>query len=266
MLPKLLLVFAALVSTAHPQSFDAVSIHPSKGTGGGWKIQPDGFTATNIPIMTILYLAFPQEINATDAYKNVPDWVTRDRFDIIAKVSPEDLATWRKSDQSRFEKPLLEAMLQSALADRFKFAFHLVPAERPASALVPDKRGPLLKPTDPSAPPVTTGIAFRGGGHAVFSSKDNIQEWTFSNATIDDLSRILSDSGIIVRNQTNLPGRYDFVLTQEPYDAPEPAPGMPAPPRPPSDWDLKSLGLRLNPIKVTISTVVIDHIEKPSDN
>jgi uncharacterized protein (TIGR03435 family) len=254
-------------SPSRPLAFDAISIRPSIGAGGGWKIQPDGFTAANIPIITVLYLAFPQEINATDSFKHVPDWVSRDRFDIIAKVAPDDLKSWQANDQSRFKKRQLEAMLQAALADRCKFAFHYAPAEHSGQALVLSPHGPNLKPSDPAASPATNGIRFSGGGNAVFSGNDKgHQEWTFHNATPDDLANILSDSGHIVRNQTNLTGRYDFVLEQEPYDTPEPAPGQPAPPSPPQVWNLKALGLRLRPIKITISTVIIDHIEKPNEN
>jgi uncharacterized protein (TIGR03435 family) len=37
-------------------------------------------------------------------------------------------------------------------------------------------------------------------------------------------------------------------------------------PDPLSHWDIDALGLRLMPIKVPADTLVIDHIERPSEN
>jgi uncharacterized protein (TIGR03435 family) len=254
-----------------PLSFDAVSIHPSTvsrdASAMRWQFQPDGFIAENVPIITILYLAFPEEVAITHSFKNVPGWVTSDRYDLIAKVAPEDVKAWQKVGHARYDKPLLEPMLQAVLADRCKLTFHLVPAEFAGHALVVDKPSPQLLPTDPAAPQALTGIALSGGGRAVFTGKDENQgQWAFHNATLTDLARFLSDSGLVTRDRTGLPTRYDFVLSQEPYDPPEPTPGMPAPPRQPATWNLKPLGLRLIPAKVTVSTVVIDHIERPTAN
>jgi uncharacterized protein (TIGR03435 family) len=33
-----------------------------------------------------------------------------------------------------------------------------------------------------------------------------------------------------------------------------------------SHWDINALGLRATPIKLPVDTLVIDHIEKPSEN
>jgi uncharacterized protein (TIGR03435 family) len=37
-------------------------------------------------------------------------------------------------------------------------------------------------------------------------------------------------------------------------------------PDPLSHWDIDSLGLHVTPIKIPADTLVIDHIEKPSEN
>ncbi len=233
----------------------------------GWSYTPEGFSATAVSLATLIMLAFPREISTLHAIRNEPDWTQNERYDLLAKVAPEDVELWTKSSKSLLDKPLVESMLQAVLADRCKLAFHRVPGEFPARALVVDKHGTTLKPANAAAPPIEDGMTFAGGGHAKYTGKDRDHlEWTFRNATMDDMIYMLSTSGDVIRNQTNLTGRYDFVLTQEPFDPPDSTPGLPAPPRPANVWDIKPLGLRLDPIKITIQTVIIDHIERPTEN
>jgi uncharacterized protein (TIGR03435 family) len=72
----------------------------------------------------------------------------------------------------------------------------------------------------------------------------------------------------MVENRTELKGVYDFTLTYMPE--PVAGPGTPAP----ADSDLPSiftalqeqLGLKLDPIRGPVETLVIDHAEKPDAN
>jgi len=78
----------------------------------------------------------------------------------------------------------------------------------------------------------------------------------------------LASGGHPVQNQTGLKGRYDFHLNwvQDP-DSNLP-PGLVAPHDPDqlSHFDFNALGLRRTPIQLPAETLVIDHIEKPSEN
>lgn len=75
---------------------------------------------------------------------------------------------------------------------------------------------------------------------------DHLQAWVHS--TIVD--------------KTGLTGRYDVVLRWDPKDEPEPNSTEP------SIYVAleEQLGLRLKPIKTTVETIIIDHLEMPSEN
>jgi uncharacterized protein (TIGR03435 family) len=69
-----------------------------------------------------------------------------------------------------------------------------------------------------------------------------------------------------VLDQTGLTGKYDFELQRNSVRAPEGAELPAGPPDPSLVWDLKTLGLKTVPIKIKTETLVIDHIDRPSDN
>ena len=71
-----------------------------------------------------------------------------------------------------------------------------------------------------------------------------------------------------VLNQTGLTGKYDFVLAYRSMDpiADEKVVVVPTEENPLASWDVKVLGLELKPVKIPTETVVIDHIDKPSEN
>jgi uncharacterized protein (TIGR03435 family) len=69
-----------------------------------------------------------------------PDWMSRQRFDILANVA--DGATADRVPE----------MFQSLLADRFKLAAHREMREQPVYALLVDKNGPHLRPAGTTLP------------------------------------------------------------------------------------------------------------------
>ena len=71
-----------------------------------------------------------------------------------------------------------------------------------------------------------------------------------------------------VLDHTGLTGRYDLVLNW--VDGPD-STGIAGKiaeddPYPLTHWGIQILGLRATPINIPAQTLVIDHIEKPSDN
>jgi len=70
-----------------------------------------------------------------------------------------------------------------------------------------------------------------------------------------------------VQDRTGLTGKYDFVLKR--IDMSEEQDGrvsLDAIPAPNDIWDMGALGLKVEPIKIPAETIVIDHIERPSEN
>jgi uncharacterized protein (TIGR03435 family) len=80
-----------------------------------------------------------------------------------------------------------------------------------------------------------------------------------------------------VMDETGLTGRYDLALPSSALPPQPPPPGassqpMDAPPPPPGDDESifttlpEALGLRLEPGKGHVDTLVIDHVERPTEN
>jgi uncharacterized protein (TIGR03435 family) len=67
-----------------------------------------------------------------------------------------------------------------------------------------------------------------------------------------------------VLNQTGLPGRYDFTLTWAPDNGSGPSPDATAPPLFVALQE--QLGLKLQPGKGPVETLVVDHVDPPSEN
>src|SRR6185312_11189817 len=83
---------------------------------------------------------------------------------------------------------------------------------------------------------------------------------TFFNTSMASLANHISNGAPRrIQDQTGLTGRYDFVL-------PKLEDLSPTDPDPPTEWNIEELGLALKPSKAAIRTVVIDHIERPTEN
>jgi uncharacterized protein (TIGR03435 family) len=257
-------------------AFEVVSIRPSK-PGTNWMFSamttPDGYRVSGQSLFSTLMLAyFPQGMASwsADRLSGAPSWLT-DLYDINAKVPESDLAEWQKQTNLGLDKKvMLQQMLQSMLADRCHLVAHMVPGP-PISgwSLEPNKRGPHLTESKPDAT-MPTGMKLLGGGVMVGYGRGEKPIQTFYSATMEDFAQYLSmrAAGHPVLDHTALAGHYDFVLNwvQDPdsklpegvisFDDADPL----------SHWDINGLGFRVAPIKIPAETLVIDHIEKPSEN
>ena len=171
-----------------------------------------------------------------------PDWLENLRFDIVAKYPPATTAAAR---------PL---MLRTLLEDRFKLAVHRETREKPGYALVVAKGGFKLKPVE-------------ADGSDTNHSGGRIQTLTAKGTSMPILADLVSRYlGEVVIDKTGIAGAYNFDLRwtnddQVPNDTGvEPAPTL-------FIAFQETLGLRLQPQKVQIEMVVVDHVERvPSEN
>ncbi|HWG18764.1 MAG TPA: TIGR03435 family protein [Acidobacteriaceae bacterium] len=249
-----------MARTARP-AFEVVSIRSSQPDGphlSGPAMLADGYRIS-IPIWTVIQMAYyPNQWNWMDRIQGGPAWLMRDRYDITAKVSDTDLPEWtRQKDLKPEQRVLLQQMLQSMLADRCKLVAHRVPATISGFALVVEKRGPHLTPSTPGAT-LPVGMKLPDGGVNVPRQRTGPQEIRLYNATMADLAGVLNpgvDAHPIV-DKTGLAGHFDIVLPYD-YDLAN----VPA-----AHYDLGKIGLRLEPVTIPFWNLVIDHIEKPSEN
>jgi uncharacterized protein (TIGR03435 family) len=227
---------------------------------------PDGYRSHQ-PLALLLLTAYVPQVgsaafyNFQDQIKGLPDWLMSDGYDIDARIADEDRAEWQKPDA---QKVMLRAMLQALLADRCKLAVHREVKETKVTTLVVAKGGPKLKETDPT-------MEHQGGqklpfGGVMVLNKEGIHIYGASMASLASIVSSLANQGP-VQDKTGLTGRYDFTLKFEKQGekADDADPGI-SPLEAMFLSGLNNLGLKLDSEKGQVETLVIDHIERPSEN
>jgi len=269
-------------SAAKPLIFDAVSIKPSSG-GTSVNNQgvmrsmvmmrnlPDGFSASNVTARSLIANAYDVK---DDQISGGPDWVGARSYDIQAKVTGAD-----PSDPHQLTKAQRSQALQALLADRFRLAVHTETKEASIYALTIAKGGPKLtasKPSDAPPPNLPPGAIVRNyptdgpprGGMMRMNGPGNL---TVTAMTIAQFATLLSSQlHRTIVDQTGLTGAYDFTLQWTPDNLPASPTGdaQASDPTGPTIFTAvqEQLGLKLESSKGPVKTIVIDHIEPPSDN
>lgn len=252
--------------------FAVVSIHRhnSGGTRHFGEATPDGYQMKNMFLAAVILTAFlpttpGMTIYSDDQIQGLPDWAFGDNnhYDINAKVDDADLADWQNPAK---QPEMLRAMLQDMLADRLKMAVHRSTKQGPVYSLVVGKNGPKFKETDPDEPH-PGAYPFPGGGLLSMEVKSGEITVHYFGITIGQLTTyVLGSAGRPIQENSGLAGRYDITI-QKPVP---PASSAGGPLQPDSELSafsiVEQLGLKLRPALGTIETLVIDHIERPSEN
>jgi uncharacterized protein (TIGR03435 family) len=230
--------------------FEIASVKQNKTgvRGGRLNTDPGQLTITNINLRTCIKAAYRlQDYQLSGGNAGIED----EPYDIVAKA-----ASPVGDDQ-------LMLMLRSLLADRFKLKFHRESKELPGYALVVEKNGPKLHEVE---------VAGKGWSRNGVGSIDG-QEVSMSH-----LAEILAGRlGRPVVNLTGINGVFDVKLkwTPDPATVKNPAENKESPavdsmsdPSGPSIFSAlqEQLGLRLEPRKLPDEILVIDHLERPSEN
>ena len=198
-------------------------------------------------------------------------------YDVVAKVDQADLADWQKP---AMRQTMLRAMLQAMLAERCKVVVHYASKEAPVYDLVKAKGGPKFKQAETVdmaelRQKHPEGGIMRGSGTMAVQSP-NTTQWYAMSMTILTNTILSSIVDRPVIDKTGLTRYYDLAVPSSALrrPAPPPPPGAPQPldaPSPPLEDEsifaaLEALGLRLEPAKGQVETLVIDHVERPSEN
>jgi uncharacterized protein (TIGR03435 family) len=232
-----------------PSSFAVAAIKPSApDTRTLVQIRGNRFATEGTTFLDVFKYAYNIH---PDQLVGGPDWLRTARFDILADPETDRRPT---SDQ-------MKKLVQSLLADRFHLVKHTEQKVLPAYLLTKSSAEPTLQKStaDPAGIPVV-GFDPKGELHV-------------GNATMDDfvrfLQRFVLDRPAV--NQTEIPGRYDFVLRWAPDDEastsePNQTPAV-SDDRPSLFIAIKEqLGLKLEATKTNVAVYVVDHVEKPSSN
>lgn len=177
-----------------------------------------------------------------------PDWLGTLRFDIEAKTA--DGVQLHDPEQNL-------SLIRSLLEDRFQLKVHRETREGAVFNLVVVKNGSKLAPAVDNGAPRSGGM--RGG--------PDTAEMTGTGNSIEDLiGRLAPQVGRPVIDKTNLTGKFDFKMTFNPR------------PLVSADSSKQSavpdiftaiqeqLGLKLESAKGPVEVLVIDSVQKPSDN
>ena len=234
-------------------TFEVATIKPTQ-EGTHFTIHPTGSGELIANDVSLAYLIkFAYEVSPRQITKG-PPWLDTDKYDLKAKPDIEGQPSLKQ----------MRVMVQKLLADRFQLTFHHEKLELPVYAVTVAKGGPKLTVNDsnPNGNPGYGGGP--GGGMRVINS--TIAEF---------ISFVLNDAvALPVVDQTGLGSkRYNFVLKWTPDASmsgamppgPPPTDGADAPP------DIftamqQQLGLKLESKKGPLEVLVIDHVEKPSEN
>jgi uncharacterized protein (TIGR03435 family) len=265
---KPLIAAAILAGTAVGQSpatrpkfdqFDVASIKPTPSgdlNGGRWiRMQSlDQFSAKNHSLKTLIAAAYslnPRGISGG------PSWSDSEHFDISAKTPGGVRPSLNEQMQ----------MLRQLLAEHFQLTFHREKKELSLYELTIARGGPKMKEStvSPDATP-------EGPPPLIFVVSPQLIRLPGRSATMAELASVMQRAALDhpVVDRTGLSARYDFDLEWTPDDTqfggafPRPADDAGKP-------DLvaalqQQLGLRLAAAKGPVDVLVIDRVERPSQN
>ncbi len=241
--------------------YDVASVKENKSDARMMRIMntPDGFSCTNIPLTTLIGDAYGIR---QDLISGGPGWVNSTGFDVEAKVAGPEVEAFKKLSLRQ-----RNALLQALLADRFHLKLHHETKVLPMYDLVVAKGGPKLKaaapvdtsPDAPKSPDTAKPHGMMTMGPGMFKAQGLPMRALASN-----LSSVLEHT---VVDKTGITGDYDFDLKWTPEDTvPSADDGSAESSASIFTAVQEQLGLRLQSTKGAVDTLVIDHVELPSQN
>jgi len=273
------------------KAFEVASVKPAKAfhipnfplNTGDAKPIGGRFSAT---FSLLAYIAFaykvpPYMAGVTTA--QLPKWATTDSFEVDARAAGNPT-----KDQMRL-------MMQSLLAERFKLAVHFETREGPVLALTlvkPGQTGPKLRPHAEGPPCGDFALREPGAPFDVFppncgtdqlnQNASGLRRVGYRNGTMERIAETIGgyvalagEADKPVVDRTGLAGTYDFLVEYTPGQNDQL--GRPLAPDPAdSTAELQGtmfltaireqLGLKLVRARGAVRTLVIDHVERPSEN
>lgn len=267
-LSRLLLLFfigiASIVSlyAAPPDdpAFDVASIRRDVGNGPIYLAWFPTFRAQRQTLKALVGLAYQvRDFQLTGG----PAWIDSDRFDIDAKTE-ERLAPGQQ------HVDLQRRRLRTLLHDRFHLTLHPETKSLPIYELVVAKGGPRMQPStcidretgDTAIAPGRTAADYCLGsriGRGGMESRGSTMAFLASSLS-SQLSRMVVD-------KTGLAGKYKIHLTYTPDALAVPAPDAADGSAPDIFAAIQEqLGLKLESAKAPVEVLVIDYVERPSEN
>jgi uncharacterized protein (TIGR03435 family) len=245
-----------------PAQFEVVSIKRNKSNAPESYIRPSTgrLSIRNMSVKNLLRTAYGFR---DSQISGAPAWVDSENYDIEATA-----------DGKATPRQMTQPMLQSLLEERFKLRAHQVTKELPVYVLTVANRGPNLQPSaqqicvpfDPENPLLPTAPG-RNPNEICGSIGLGLTSLNGQQVTIAALAMAFSHLlGRTVIDNTNLAGEFDAKLRFAPTGSvPNGAVVDPV------LADIltavrEQLGLKLESGNGPVEILVIDHVERPSEN
>jgi uncharacterized protein (TIGR03435 family) len=234
---------APMAADTNP-TFEVATIKPSRPDEHGprYDFRSRRFSVIHASLSDLLKFSYGLQ---QSQIAKTQDWVNSESYDISAVPDGEgepSIKQW-------------ESMVKKLMADRFQLKFHFEKQKQAVYVLTVARTGPKLTRSE-SDPSATGGMGFGPPGN-----------FGATNQTMADIAEALGQ-GVLnrpVEDQTELTGRFSLRLTWTPDGL---ATATENPNALPDFFTAiqEQLGLKLVSTKAPVDVLVIDHIERPSEN
>jgi uncharacterized protein (TIGR03435 family) len=223
---------------------------PTKRACGMYTFPGGRLTTENCPLQYVIEQAFGVQ---SFQISGAPSWTREVSFDIDARPPASSKSSQATPSNSKLPpNDEQRRMLQALLAERFRLKYHRETKEGPVYSLTRGKKeAKLQEPKNKNDYP----WAGSAGGGMPFAN--GIAGINISTAQL--AKRLSVPLGRPVIDQTRIEGSFDFKFEYVPDD-------------PNSDvitsilTSIQGLGLKLESLKGPVETIVVDHVERPSEN
>jgi len=277
---RLFAPFVLVVSlSAASDVLSVIKPNRSGGPGGQLAVPLGGrFSATNVTVASMVSAAYGSGLPlAEERIVGMPDWATRDRFDVEARQDGLEIPEEPEDDEA-FAQAF--GMLRTMLADRFALRAHDESRQAPiyllrriASARTAVRATRIDCDAVHRAGPFAEILDFDGRPFAPCGVRMRAAAITSNGGTMTQLAGYLSRVRGVERevfDRTGLEGRFDFNLEWTPL----PQPGTTADGTAsaagsgPSIFTAlqEQLGLKLEPARGPLPVLVVDRIARPTPN
>jgi uncharacterized protein (TIGR03435 family) len=224
----------------------------SLASGGSVGFEPGGrFRATNAPVFWLITNAYGERQRPLFESQIIgaPGWLESEQYDITAKAGADMTSL---TPQEQFRK--IPELMRSLLEERFALRVHRETRQLPIYALKKLKNDGRLGP--------------KIGRSSLDCAKDAAKcgfnmlpgRATGGWIAIPTLATVLSNATQrIVVDRTGLEGRFDIDLEWSPDQAATDKPSI-------FTAVQEQLGLKLEPDRGPVNVVVIDHVERPTED
>ena len=239
-------------------TFEVASIHEMTDVSNrtSMNLGSDQLTAQGVSAFRLLLSAF--DLHEFQIATTLPDWARSTRYQITAKIDPPEPAMKTLGDAEREAvQQRYQQRLRALLTDRFALKCHIEMKEQPVYELVIAKGGIKMTVTKPDAPR-RGSFSSSGNGLKMHAVGTGLTTARIAFLASNEVNRIVID-------KTGLTSLYDFQVDWV-HDTQAASPeNLPDGPSLFTAIE-EQLGLKLVPAKAPVTVLVVDHIERPTEN